>query len=580
MTFRTRLLLIFTVTIVAAVSIVEWLVTDSTRTAFERLENQRVEALIAQFQTEFQRRGQEIVRAVNTVASTDAVITIAGSSDYGPFYDAATEMAAAHGLGLLQLVADDGTIVSSAEWPARFGYKEAWLTERSDWKAREAFLKREELADGVTLSLLAVGTAAAGDRKLYVVGGQQLDRAFLSTLVLPAGMRVLLYRNLDSHFSPAALINGGGTIGDLPNELRPLIQQVLHQRRRATDTIGQGTEAETFHALPLTGYEANLPGVLLIGSSRRDLVQLESSMRSTATWVASVGMLIGILLCWWATARITRPVRKLAESAGKVAAGNWSTTVEILSTDEIGQLAGAFNRMTHELVEQRERLVQAERVAAWRELARRLAHELKNPLFPLQITVENMQRARESYPDQFDEVFREGSATLLAELSNLKQIVGRFSDFAKMPAPQMQPVEFNSMIAETMKLFEPQFVKAHVVAKTELDPALPAVEADPEQMTRVLRNLILNAIDAMPSGGVLTVRTISLGHAVRIEISDTGQGLTPEECARLFTPYYTTKTHGTGLGLAIVQSVISDHKGRISVASEPGKGATFRIDLG
>jgi nitrogen fixation/metabolism regulation signal transduction histidine kinase len=254
--------------------------------------------------------------------------------------------------------------------------------------------------------------------------------------------------------------------------------------------------------------------------------------------------------------------------------------VEILSTDEIGQLASAFNRMTHELVEQRERLVQAERVAAWRELARRLAHELKNPLFPLQITVENMQRARESYPDQFDEVFREGSETLLAELSNLKQIVGRFSDFAKMPAPEMQAVEFNALITETMKLFEPQFAKAHVVAKTELDPELPAAQADPEQMTRVLRNLILNAIDAMPSGGVLTVRTFSLGHGVRIEISDTGQGLTPEECARLFTPYYTTKTHGTGLGLAIVQSVISDHKGRISVESEPGKGATFRIDLG
>jgi signal transduction histidine kinase len=580
MTFRTRLLLVFTVTMVAAVGIVEWLVTRSTRDAFERLEKQRVEALIAQFQAEFARRGQEIVRAVNAVAAADNALTIAGSSDYGSFYDAATELAAAHGLGLLELVADDGTIVSSAEWPARFGYREAWLTERAGWKARGAFLKREELDDGLTLSLLAVGTAVAGDRKLYVVGGQQLDHAFLSTLVLPAGMRVLLYRNLDPQFSPAALINGGGSIGNLANDLRPLIRQVLHQRRAASDTIGQGTEAETFHALPLTGYEENLPGVLLIGSSRRDLVQLEASMRSTATWVASVGILIGILLSWWATARVTRPVRKLAESAGKVAAGDWSTTVEILSTDEIGQLAGAFNRMTHELVEQRERLVQAERVAAWRELARRLAHELKNPLFPLQITVENMQRARESYPGQFDEVFREGTATLLAELSNLKQIVGRFSDFAKMPAPEMHPVQFNGLVAETMKLFEPQFAKAHVVAKTELDPQLPEVQADAEQMARVLRNLILNAIDAMPSGGVLTVRTISLGHGVRLEISDTGQGLTPEECARLFTPYYTTKTHGTGLGLAIVQSVISDHKGRISVESEPGKGATFRIDLG
>jgi two-component system nitrogen regulation sensor histidine kinase NtrY len=580
MTFRTRLLLIFTFTIVAAVAIVEWLVSNNTRAAFERLEGQRVDALVAQFQTEFARRGQEIARAVNAIAATDAAVNIAIASDYAPFYNDAAELAAARGLGLLELVAGDGTIVSSAEWPARFGYKEDWLTQHSDWKARGAFLKREELADGFTLSLLAVGTAVAGDRKLFVVGGQQLDRAFLSTLVLPAGMRVLLYRNLDPQFSPSALMGGGGSVGDLPQALRPLIEQVMHDRKQVSDTIGGGAQAETFHALPLNGYEENLLGVLLIGSSRRDLVQLESSLRSTAIWVASFGILIGILLSWWATARVTRPVRKLAESAGKVAAGNWSATVEVATADEIGQLAGAFNRMTHQLVEQRERLVQSERVAAWRELARRLAHELKNPLFPLQITVENMQRARESYPEQFDEVFREGTSTLLAELSNLKQIIGRFSDFAKMPAPEMQPVQFNDLVAESMKLFQPQLAAAHIVGKAELDQRLQPVHADPEQMTGVLRNLILNAIDAMPSGGVLTVRTIALEEGIRIEVADTGQGLTPEECDRLFTPYYTTKTHGTGLGLAMVQSVVSDHKGRISVESEPGKGSIFRIDLG
>jgi signal transduction histidine kinase len=99
-------------------------------------------------------------------------------------------------------------------------------------------------------------------------------------------------------------------------------------------------------------------------------------------------------------------------------------------------------------------------------------------------------------------------------------------------------------------------------------------------MTRVLRNLILNAVDAMPEGGTLTVRTMALGTGVRLEVADSGMGLTPEECERLFTPYYTTKTHGTGLGLAMVQSVVSDHKGRIAVESEKGKGTTFRIDLG
>jgi len=439
-------------------------------------------------------------------------------------------------------------------------------------------LKREELADGFTLSLLAVATTVVEDRKLYVVGGQQVDIAFLSSLVLPEGMRALLYRNLEPQFSTTQLIQArGGTRN--AQEVQALVGQVMKQRRELIQTIGTGADSETFHALPLIGYGDNLMGVLLVGSSRADLIHLEASVRRVGILVAAGGILLGILLSWWATARVTRPVLRLADSAAKVAAGNWNATVQIASGDEIGQLASAFNRMTQQLSEQRDRLVQAERVAAWRELARRLAHELKNPLFPLQITVENMQRAREEYPEQFDEVFRESTATLLAELANLKQIIGRFSDFAKMPAPEMQAVNLNDLAREALKLFSPQLAKSHVEAKAELEATLPAVQADPEQMTRVLRNLILNAVDVMPQGGTLTVRTSSREGGVRLEVSDTGQGLTPEECERLFTPYYTTKTHGTGLGLAIVQSVISDHHGRISVDSQPGKGSTFRIEL-
>ncbi len=579
MTFRTRLLLIFTVAVAAAVGVVELVVSSRARQAFEDMEAKRAEALVTQFHREFERRGLEVVRMVESIAASAAARDIAISPDASNYVDQAAGLAATHGLDLLELVAGDGTIVSSAEWPARFGYKEDWLATEPAWQARGAFLKREELPDGVALALVAVGTASAGDRKLYVAGGRLLDREFLSTLVMPAGMRVLLYRNLAPQFSASELIGASGPAPGAAH-LESLIEQVARQRRETTSTVGRGVEAETFHALPLTGYESGLLGVLLIGSSRRDLVELEASMLRTAITVAAAGILMGIALSWWATARITRPVRRLAESAGRVAAGDWGATVEVASTDEIGQLAGAFNRMTHELVEQRDRLVQAERVAAWRELARRLAHELKNPLFPLQITVENMQRARESYPEQFDEVFREGTATLLAELSNLKQIIGRFSDFAKMPAPEMESVNLNEIAAETMKLFEGQLAKASVRASTELDAALRPVDADREQVTRVLRNLVLNAIDAMPEGGTLTVRTVALESGARLEVSDTGQGLTPEECERLFTPYYTTKTHGTGLGLAIVQSVVSDHKGRIAVESEKGKGTTFRIDLG
>ena len=578
MMFRTRLLLMFTVAIAASAAVVDLLVLGSTRRVFERSETQRAEALVVQFRNEFDRRRRELVRTVDAIAASDAARNIAIQPDYTQYYDYAAPQAATHDLDLLELVAADGAIVSSAQWPARFGYKEDWLTSGEDWKLRGAFLRREELPQGGTLALVAVGTATVGDRKLYVVGGRELDREFLSTLVLPAGMRVLLYRNLEARFTPPELIDAAGPAAD-PVLLRPLIEQVQLERRESSRIVGSGAAAESFHAVPLPGLDRDVLGVLLIASSRRELVKLENSLVQTGVIVAAAGILLGIALSWWAAARVTRPMHRLAESAGRVAAGDWTTTVDVSSADEIGTLARAFNRMTGELVAQRERLVQAERVAAWRELARRLAHELKNPLFPLQITVENMLRARDRHPEQFDEVFREGAATLLAELAQLKQIVGRFSDFARMPAPEIQPVEFNALVADTLKLFAAQLAQARVQAVTELDAAVRTVPVDPEQMTRVLRNLVLNAIDAMPEGGTLTVRTAALAGSVLLEINDTGQGLTPEECARLFTPYYTTKTHGTGLGLAIVQSVVSDHGGTISVESEKSRGSTFRIEL-
>ena len=244
MMFRTRLLVIFTITIVAAVGVVELLVLASTREAFERAQTQRAEVLTAQFRNEFKRRGQETVRTVTAIAALDAVHKIALQPDSAEYYDYAAPLAKSHALDLLELVSGDGAIVSSAEWPARFGYKEEWLTPGEDWNQRGAFLRRQELEQRVTLALVAIGVATEGDRKLYVVGGQELDREFLGTLVLPEGMRVLLYRNLEAQFSPADLIGAAGPAAHA-ELLRPLIERVQRLRREATETTGSGAEAES-----------------------------------------------------------------------------------------------------------------------------------------------------------------------------------------------------------------------------------------------------------------------------------------------------------------------------------------------
>ena len=582
MKFRTRLLLISGLAVAGAVALVTGAVSVSARRAFERAEQTRRDLLLEQFRRELEAQGQEIARKVERVAGSDTVTRIAIEAsrrepDYSAWLNEAQMQAETLSLDFLDILGPGGGIVSSAHWPARFGYPNDWVSlppnAQDDTQPTAAFLARIPGPEGDAVGLIAIREAGPGEAHVYVAGGRRLDDAFLSSLHLDPNARVFL------SFSPAKMF----AVGD-PTRLLALIHQVLQSGQPATATV-QWTKdpasAEAFYAQPLAR-GSNVLGVLLVGNSLRDQVALERSILWTGVIVAACGILLGVLLGWWVTERVTRPVEQLAAGARAVSSGDWSVRVEANTSDEIGDLARAFNHMTGELISQRERAIQAERVAAWRELARRLAHELKNPLFPLQITVENLQRARGHAPAQFDEIFRESTATLLAELAQLKTIVGRFSDFARMPAPVLEPVNVNEVVSQVMKLFEPQFSAngaRAIETKIELDSSIAPIPVDSEQLGRALRNLVLNAMDAMPDGGVLSVRTLASEAGVRIEVSDSGAGLTPEECARLFTPYYTTKQHGTGLGLAIVQSVVSDHRGRISVTSEPGRGATFIVDL-
>jgi signal transduction histidine kinase len=615
MTFRKKLLLLFAATVLLCVGVISASVYSTIRRSFERADQDRANAVAAQFRSEFQRRGQEVARKVESVAAGETVQRIAldmnrGATDSGEHVSEARALAAQQQLDFLELVDSRGTILSSAQWQAKFGYPEAAVPAAAGTAG--AFLKREELPEGATLGLFAVRVARVGEQPLYVIGGERLDQGFLSTLDIPTGTRVLLYQNLDAKWNPKSLLDLNGSAAGV-DKIAPLVAKVRDTLQESQGVIrwtADSADAEVFHAIPLTGpvlnsvnpsapnlnsanqnlTNQNLPNpstanqqllcVLLVGSSRRPLIELQRQVVSTAMLVGGVGILVAVLTSLWFAARVTRPVESLAEAARRVAAGDLATKVEVESSDELGELAASFNRMTEDLAQQKERTLQAERVAAWRELARRLAHELKNPLFPLQVTVENLMRAKQKSPEMFEEVFHEGTATLLAEIDNLKTIVARFSEFSKMPQPQRHSTQVNEVVRSVLRVFHAQLEEKNQIAvRTELADPLPEISADPDLLHRALQNLVLNAIDAMPQGGALTIRTATLGDRIEISVTDTGSGLTPEECGRLFTPYYTTKQHGTGLGLAIVQSVVSDHGGKISVESTKEKGTAFRIEL-
>jgi two-component system nitrogen regulation sensor histidine kinase NtrY len=224
-------------------------------------------------------------------------------------------------------------------------------------------------------------------------------------------------------------------------------------------------------------------------------------------------------------------------------------------------------------------LIRAQKVAAWREVARRLAHEIKNPLTPIQLSAERLQRHFAAAPMQAKAIVDECATTIVGEVESLKMLVDEFSQFARMPAPRTVPTDLAELITQTLALYEGIFTDVRI--DQQFASGVPLVRLDIEQIRRVIINLVDNAIEAMDRRGRIVVETQldQTNSVVRVVVADDGPGIPAAEREKLFLPYYSTKRRGSGLGLAIVRRIIAEHGGSIDVSDNTPHGTRFTIEL-
>jgi nitrogen fixation/metabolism regulation signal transduction histidine kinase len=466
-----------------------------------------------------------------------------------------------HALPALEIVDARGRVVSSRHWLAGYGFP-----EQDGLFPGDDTLRVERVGEGYgeaeRLAAMASRPSTLNGAPVVVRGGTFVDAEFLSEMSGLTGVRLgLRDRRRQRWIAPPS---------------SPLVAW--------TDPALTGKDAKGEVTLGGTAYRfaavARNPDLWLVAAlPRGELDRLTGLVRGLAFAFAAAALVGAVLAAVLLSGRIARPVRELAEQSRRVAAGDPGAAVDAPAGDEVGELARAFNTMTAELRTSRERLLQTERVAAWREMARRLAHELKNPLFPIQLSIETLRRAWDEPGgrDRFAALFRESSDTVLEELQSLRRIIEEFSEFARMPRPELKPVDVAAVVEQVLTLYQAR--AAGVRLEKDLALGLGTVRADRALLARALGNLIANALEAMPEGGTLRVRAAPAEDGVVVEVADTGPGLDEDQRTRLFTPYYTTKKGGTGLGLAIVQGIVSDHAGRIEVRSAPGEGTTFSLYL-
>jgi two-component system NtrC family sensor kinase len=331
---------------------------------------------------------------------------------------------------------------------------------------------------------------------------------------------------------------------------------------------------------PLRDHADRIVGSLYVGLRQASFFQLLDDVGQRITLAAIVMVLFTFLLATPVARVITHPLRdlrELAQVSKRVAKGETTVRMPVSYGGEVGELATEFNTMLDTLNATQDHLVHSEKLASLGQLAAGVAHEINNPLGAILLYSESMlNECAEADPSRAD------LSKIVSETKRCKRIVADLLNFSRQHQVVLQPTNIHELLQELIDQ-APRRIKTVVIQfETEFDPNLPTLDCDPAQLRQVFLNLIVNAVEAMPQGGTLTVHTHKgPGETVTVEVRDTGNGIPHEDLGKLFTPFFTTKPigKGTGLGLAIAYGIIKMHRGQISVRSQVGKGTTFIINL-
>lgn len=324
----------------------------------------------------------------------------------------------------------------------------------------------------------------------------------------------------------------------------------------------------------LIGY-INLPYFTKPEELERELSTIIVSILNLYVVLMMISVVLGVVI----SDRFVQPIKLIQSKIETIELGKNYEKIDYNRKDELGQLVAEYNKMVDKLDESAKLLAKGERESAWREMAKQIAHEIKNPLTPMKLSIQFLTRSWDSQNPNFESVLNKVSSTLIQQIDTLSSIATGFSNFAKLPQPDAKPLNMVEVIDNVVQLFhtvENCDITSDMGGKSEV-----IVMADKEQMTRVFVNIIKNATQAIPEGvrGKIHVSLEVPGDKLIVRIADNGCGIPDEIREKLFTPNFTTKSSGSGLGLAMVKNMVINAKGDITFESEVGKGTTFIITL-